>query len=580
MKLNDFAISTLRDRYMTDRDVEPADVFFRSVRNLCNGEHLERMEYYIERQWFVPSTPALANGGTTRGSEIACFLPNFGDSREGLNNHYREVNWLSSNGGGVGGNWANIRSVGSKTSHGSQSNGIIPFLGIIDRAVLAFAQGGTRRASYAAYLNATHPEIQEFIDMRRPTGGDYNRKCLNLHHGVVFDDEFMQAVVDGGTVDLVDPNDKRLTKVVKARVIWEAVLEARAFQGEPYMMFSDNADRVPNPILRAFGIKLTQSNLCTEILSATTMPDGSPSTGVCCLGSLNVELFDEYRDQINAVVADCLHYLWLVLDNYVRTAGPGSEQAVENAKFYRDVGLGTVGFHSYLQKSGIPFDSLTAKFYNKMLYRAIRDAADLANTELLDVLPPCPASVEASKIDPTVGVCVFTHMLAIAPNASTAIFVDTSGGVEPYLGNAVTRKTASGTFLWKNKHLEAALEPLGMNTDEVWHSIQINNGSVQHLDIPQQVKDVFKTAYELNQMWIIDLAADRQEFLDHTQSVNLFLVPNTPRAVFNKWHIEAWKRGLPTLYYTRSLTKHKASVGVEVHQIQQDQSEDCIACAN
>lgn len=575
MKLNEFAVQTLRDRYMIPTDVTPEDVFYRSVDTHCSGEHLERMRMYIDKQWFVPSTPALANGGTSRGSEIACFLPNIDDSRESLNEHFVEVNWLSSNGGGVGGNWSGIRSNGAKTSKGSSSNGAIPFMGILDRSVLAFAQGGTRRASYAAYMAASHPEVQEFIDMRRPTGGDLNRKNLNLHHGVSLSDEFMRAVKENQPWKLIDPHNQEVRKVVQARHIWEQILETRAFQGEPYMFFSDNANRERPAILEELGVQVEQSNLCTEILSATRMPDGSVSTGVCCLGSLNVSKYNEFRDILNQVVRDCLWYLWLVLDNFINTPMRGAERAQANARYYRDVGLGTVGWHSYLQNMMIPFDCAMAKSLNNKMYHSIWSAACEANLSLRSDLPACPAAIDVGRDE------VFTHMLAIAPNASTALFVDTSGGVEPYIANATIRKTATGTSLWRNKYLERELEKLGLNTESTWHSIQINNGSVQHLDIPDEIKQVFKTAYELNQLWIIEHAADRQKYLDHTQSVNLFLVPNTPREFFSKLHMLAWEKGLPTLYYCRALAGHKASVGVDVQTVQQDQTEsDCIACAN
>lgn len=580
MNLSDIAVATLKDRYMLEGDVSPEDVFYRSVDKHCTGEHLERMRKYIDNQWFVPSTPCLANGNSERGSEIACFLPNMDDSRKSLNDHFTEVSWLSSNGGGVGGCWSGIRSVGERTSKGSQSNGVIPFLGIVDRAVLAFAQGGTRRASYAAYMDVSHPEIMEFVESRKPTGGDFNRKLLNLHNGVVVSDAFMKAVKAGDGWDFIDPHSKEIRGTVPARQVWEAILEMRVLQGEPYILFKDNANRVPNAVTEALGIEIEQSNLCTEILSATRMPDGRPSTGVCCLGSLNMENYDEYADEIDVVVRDCLWYLWLVLDNFIRTNPDGAERAVENAAFYRDVGLGTVGWHSYLQRRGVPFASTIAMGLNHCIYRDIRKAADLANLSLLDTLPACPASIEASVITGEDLKRVFTHMLAIAPNASTALFVDTSGGVEPYLGNAVVRKTASGTFLWKNKHLEKALEALGMNNQETWYSIQLNNGSVQHLPIPQDVKDVFKTAYEINQYAIIQQAADRQKFLDHTQSINLFVIPDTPRGKLNKWHFKAWELGLPTLYYVRSVTKHRASAGLDVHKIIQDDSEDCLVCSN
>ena len=580
--LNPFAVKTLEDRYMVKEDTCYQDVFYRSIKKHCTGEHLERMLDYVGRLWFIPSTPCLANGGTERGSEIACFLPPVQDSREGLNEHYTEINWLSSNGGGVGGGWSDIRSNGSRTSKGSVSNGLIPFLGIIDRAVIAFAQGGTRRASYAAYLDISHPEIEEFIDMRRPTGGDLNRKCLNLHHGVVLTDGFMQAVYFDLEWNLVDPHSKQVTKTMSARELWGNLLETRAFTGEPFILFKGNAEKTQPELIKYWGVPTNQSNLCTEILSATQLPNGEPATGVCCLGSLNLGKWDEYCEDINQVVEDCLLYLGLVLDNFIKTEVPGTESARKNAAYWRDVGLGTVGFHSYLQSHCIPFGSAPSYDVNDFIFSSIHEAAQRANKNLAGKYWETPASADAIAAGADIEPVAFTHMLAIAPNASTSLFTNTSGGVEPVIANVVIRKTATGTSIQVNQQLLDTFKLFKVEvTDELLQDIAVHNGSVQHLDIPNPIKQAFKTAYEIDQMHIIRMAGERQKYLDHTQSVNLFLVPETPRSRFSDWHMEAYMQGLPTLYYCRSLTQHKASTGVEQIKVQQDYSEEtCTMCAN
>ena len=577
MHLNKFAVTTLRDRYMAPQDKEVEDIFRRSIETYCTGEHKERMLSYVINNLFVGSTPVLANAGTGRGNPIACFLSSVPDSRRGILGHYTETGWLASNGGGVGSFWGNLRTLGSSTSSGSQSNGMLPFQSVIDRLVVAFAQGSTRRASYAGFLPIWHPEIIEFMEMRKPTGGDINRKNLNLHHGVVIDDLFMSAVDNDLKWALIDPHSGEIRDMIPARRLWEQLLETRSLTGEPYIIHKDNMMRGRPKTLVELGVPVYTSNLCTEITVATEMPDGTPATGVCCLGSLNLDKWNEIKAiGVDQVVSDCLLYLWLVLDSFVNGGLEGAESARRNAAYYRDVGLGTIGFHSYLQQQGIPFGSALAVSANKRIFSQIKAAADKANEELTSIVGACQASTDA-------GLCLaFTHMLAIAPNASTSIFCDASPGIEPYTANGFIRKTASGTYIEKNKYLQAILQALGKDTEEVWTDIIINSGSVQHLDfLDDYTKEIFKTAYELDQRWLVQHAADRQPYICQAQSVNLYFPPKTPRGVYNRVHREAFERGLKTLYYSKGLSSHKATTGTKVHEIVQDVSEeDCIACAN
>ena len=577
MHLTDFARRTLKDRYMIPSDVLPEDVFTRAVRAYTEGDFRERMQRYVEDQWFVPSTPVLANAGTTRGNPIACFLNRVPDSRAGITGHYTETSWLASNGGGVGGYWGFLRSLGQKTSSGSQSNGMIPFLGVIDRLVLAFAQGGTRRASYAGFLPISHPEIVNFIEMRKPTGGDINRKCLNLHHGVCISNQFMQCVDNNTDWALVDPHTKKVTSTINARVLWESILETRMLTGEPYIVFSDHLNDQRPSILKTLGVPVYSSNLCTEITVATQMPDNSEATGVCCLGSINGAKFDEFRDD-PLFIQDCLRYLDNVLQAFIDGDSTGDDLAKRSAEYYRDVGLGLLGWHSLCQSKMYPLNSAMAFGLNHRVFKWLRTQADAANVALADERGPCPAAREAGEHKR------FTHMLAVAPNASTSIFTNTSPGIEPYVANAYIRKTASGTTVEKNPYLVPVLKAHGLDTEEVWTDIAINNGSVQHLkQLDEYTRDVFKTAFEMGQLVLVEQAALRGPFIDQGQSLNLFFAPGTSREYYGKVHREAHRKGLKTLYYLRPLAAHKASTGKVVHEIVQDTSDmnaECLACAN
>lgn len=579
MYLNEFAKRTLEDRYMAPQDKTVEDIFIRSIRSYGdNEERKARLEKYVLNNWYVPSTPVLTNAGTTRGNPIACFLNTVPDSRRGILGHYTETGWLASNGGGVGAEWSDLRTIGARTSKGSQSNGMLGFQSVVDRLVTAFAQGSTRRASYAGFLNVSHPELMEFIDMRRPTGGDINRKNLNLHHGVLITDDFMQAVLEDLNWELIDPHTKDVKQTVRARAVWEHILETRSLTGEPYIIFQDNMNNQRPELLKTLGVDVTTSNLCTEITVATKLPNGEAATGVCCLGALNLDKWDEFKDQIHQVVEDCLWHLWHVLDSFTQNDMEGAESAKKNAKYYRDVGLGTIGFHSYLQQKDVAFDSAMAKVLNKRIYSKIHNAVGHANHSMVAELGACQASIDRGNGH----LVVFTHATAIAPNASTSIFADASPGCEPWTANAFIRKTASGTYVEKNKYLQKKLQALGLDTEEFWTDCIIHKGSIQHrTDVPDEIKEVFKGAYEMNQLWLVEHAADRQPFICQAQSVNLYFLPKTNRKHVNAVHIQAWKKGMKSLYYMKTLTAHKASTGNAVVEVRQDTSEyECLGCAN
>ena len=582
MYLSEFARQTITDRYMCDLDNEPADVFMRAIISYApelGVERANRLLSYVDKNWFVPSTPVLANSGTGRGNPIACFLNRVPDSREGILGNYAETGWLASNGGGVGSDYSALRTLGTKTTSGSQSNGMVPFMSVEDRLVVAFAQGSSRRASKAAFLDISHPEIIEFIEMRKPTGKDINRKNLNLHHGVLLSDAFMYAVLRDEQWDLIDPHSKAVRETVSARSLWERLMLTRMETGEPYMIFKDNQNNQRPDILKQLGVVSTSSNLCTEITVALEQPDGTPSTGVCCLGSMNLRKYKEFSaDQatFDLFVSDCIAYLWVVLDAFIRNGLQGSEKAQLNAGYYRDIGLGTIGFHSYLQYLNIPFASPLAVSQNHKIFANLKRAGDKANIELVQEFGACQASIDAG----TPQLC--THWAAIAPNASTSIFADASPGIEQWTANGFIKKTASGTTVVKNPELEAVLESLGKNTEEVWTKIIIDYGSVRGLDfLDDYTKSVFATAYETDQRWVVQHATDRQPYICQSQSVNLYFPPKTSWEVFNRVHFEMWHKGGKSLYYAKGLNSHTASTGTKVAELVQEFStEECLACAN
>jgi ribonucleoside-diphosphate reductase alpha chain len=547
--LSEFSIKTLEDRYLVEGETSPQDAFARAARAFADDEeHAQRLYDYASKLWFMFSTPILSNGGTKRGMPISCFLNYVEDSRGGITDHYTENAFLSSVGGGVGGCWNDVRSVGSRTSAGSESTGVIPFLKVVDAEMLAFSQGVTRRGSYAAYLEMSHPEIEEFLDIRKPTGGDINRKSTNLHHGVVVSDAFME-LIEGATReegfddswDLIDPHSGKVTKTVSAKTLWVKLIQNRVETGEPYIMFGDTVEEAMPDFQRALGLKVHHSNLCSEI----TLPTTEARTAVCCLSSVNLEEFDEWRDD-DMFIPDLVRMLDNVLSFFIENAPDELHRAKLSAQRERSIGLGAMGFHAYLQRQHIPFESVLAKGANNRMFNRIKSEAVRATKQLAAERGECPDGQGFGVRN--------AHLLAVAPNASSSIICgNTSPSIEPYRANAFTQKTKSGSSLLKNEYLEDCLRDIGMDTEDVWKSIITNSGSVQHLEfLDEYTKDVFKTAVEIDQKWVIEFAADRQKEICQSQSLNVFFPANVSKQELHAIHMMAWKQGVKTLYYLRS----------------------------
>ena len=577
--LSEFSLKTLEDRYFVEGETSPQEAFARAAKAFADDDdHAQRLYDYASKLWFMFSTPILSNGGTTRGLPISCFLNYVEDSREGLTNHYTENAFLSSVGGGVGGCWTGVRSVGSKTSNGSESTGVIPFLKVVDAEMLAFSQGVTRRGSYAAYLDISHPEIEEFLDVRKPTGGDVNRKSTNLHHGVMIGDDFMQLIENAtrnpGFDDswpLTDPHSGEVKKVVPAKTLWVKLIQNRVETGEPYIVFRDTVDEAVPEFQQKLGLRVHQSNLCSEI----TLPTDKDRTAVCCLSSVNLEEYDEWKNN-DLFIPDLVRMLDNVLEHFIQNAPDQLSRASYSAMRERSIGLGAMGFHAHLQRHNIPFESAMAKGKNLQMFGRIKSEAVRATQQLAAERGDCPDGMGSGLRN--------SHLLAIAPNASSSIICgNTSPSIEPYRANAFTQKTKSGSSLLKNEYLENILQDLGQDTDEVWKSIITNSGSVQHLDfLDEWTKEVFKTAVEIDQRWVVEMAGDRQEFICQSQSLNIFFPANVSKAELHAIHMMAWKRGVKTLYYLRSEAfKRAETVSDEVLReriLESIDDEGCLAC--
>ena len=577
--LSEFSIKTLQDRYLVAGENSPQDGFARAASAFADDqEHAQRLYDYASKLWFMFSTPVLSNGGTDRGLPISCFLNHVEDSREGITGHYTENAFLSSVGGGIGGNWSAVRSVGSKTSKGSESTGVIPFIKVVDAEMLAFSQGVTRRGSYAAYLDISHPEIEEFLDIRKPTGGDTNRRSTNLHHGVVLSDDFM-ALIEKCTIDkslddswpLVDPHSGEVKKTVSAKALWVKIIQNRVETGEPYIMFGDTVQRDLPKTQQDQGLKVHHSNLCSEI----TLPTNDERTAVCCLSSVNLEEFDEWSDN-EQFIPDLVRMLDNVLTHFIEHAPNSLEKARFSAFRERSIGLGAMGFHAYLQRHSIPFESVIAKTRNEMMFKHIKENALAESKRLAETLGEAPDALGTGVRN--------MHLLAIAPNASSSIICgNTSPSIEPFRANAYVQKTKSGTSLVKNEYLQDLLQDLGMDTDEVWRSVTNNRGSVQHLDfLDEYTKEIFKTAVEIDQSWVIDFAADRQKYICQSQSLNLFYPSNVSKLELHLHHMKAWKNGVKTLYYARS-EAFKRAESVSDQALRQQiidvaDGNDCVMC--
>ena len=573
--LTDFGKTTLKDRYLLPEEDSPQEAFMRAAKAFSdNDEMAQRIYDYSSKLWFMFSTPILSNGGTKRGMPISCFLNYVGDSREGITGHYTENAWLTSIGGGIGGYWGDVRSDGTSTSGGSQSTGSIPFLHVVDSEIMAFSQGKTRRGSYAAYMDVSHPEVLEFLDIRKPSGGDIHRKCLNLHHGINISNEFMELIerciaepTYDDTWNLIDPHTKETVRTVSARDLWLKILENRVATGEPYMCFIDHINDALPETQKKLGLKVNHSNLCTEI----TLPTAEDRTAVCCLSSVNLETYDEWKND-KLFIGDLVRFLDNVLTSFIETAPEHVFRAKFSATQERSIGLGAMGFHAYLQKCGIPFESALAKAKNLTIFKYIKSEA-VAESKRLAVKRGEAPDMEGTGMRNA-------HLLAIAPNASSSIICGTtSPSIEPYRANAYVQKTMSGSFLVKNKHLEKILETKGINNDKTWTSILANRGSVLHLkDLSDYEKDVFKTSIEINQQWIIEHAADRQPFICQGQSLNVFVPADVNIKELHDIHMLAWKRKLKTLYYCRSEAIKRAElVSLKVERTIIPEA-DCLAC--
>ncbi len=573
--LTDFGKTTLKDRYLLPTEDSPQDGFLRAAKAFSdNDEMAERIYSYASKLWFMYSTPVLSNAGSKRGMPISCFLNYVGDSREGLTGHYTENAWLASVGGGIGGYWGHVRSDGTMTSGGSQSSGSIPFLHVVDSEILAFSQGKTRRGSYAAYMDISHPEIIEFIEMRKPSGGDIHRKCLNLHHGVNISNEFMQLIdncIKEPTYDdswnLIDPHTKKVVRTVSARELWQKILETRVATGEPYVSFIDTINDALPETQKKLGLEVHHSNLCTEI----TLPTSDNRTAVCCLSSVNLEKYDEWKND-TLFIPDLIRFLDNVLQYFIDNAPEELFRARFSANNERSLGLGAMGFHAYLQSKGIPFESVLAKSLNLKIFKTIKAQAVEESKRLAIKRGEAP-DMEGTGMRNA-------HLLAIAPNASSSIICGTtSPSVEPYRANAYVQKTMSGSFLVKNKYLEKLLEKKGINNDETWTSILANRGSVLHLkELSDYEKDTFKTAIEINQQWVIEHAADRQQYICQGQSINVFVPADVNVKELHDIHMLAWKRKLKTLYYCRSEAIKRAELVSKKIERTIIPEADCLSC--
>ena len=553
-KLTNFGKATLSDRYLGPNE-SYQDLFARVASTYAdNNLHAQRLYNYISNLWFMPATPVLSNGGTKRGLPISCFLNEASDSLSGILDLWSENVWLAAKGGGIGSYWGNLRSIGEKIGRVGKTSGIIPFIKVMDSLTMAISQGSLRRGSAACYLTIDHPEIEEFIEMRRPTGGDPNRKSLNLHHGILVTDAFMRAVETDEQWALKSPTDDSIQSTISARNLWIRLLTARIETGEPYIIFIDTVNRLIPQHHKLAGLNVKTSNLCSEITLPTGIDkEGKDRTAVCCLSSLNLEKYDEWKDDKN-FINDIMRFLDNVLTDFIDRAPEQFKDAKYSAMRERSVGLGVMGLHSYFQKNMIPLESVMSKVWNKKIFKNIQEKVDQASKDLADERGACPDAAEYNFKER------FSNKTAIAPTASISIICGgASPGVEPVAANSYTHKTLSGSYNVRNRYLEKVLEKHGKNDDETWSSITTNQGSISHLDFLTDLeKNVFKTAFELNQNWIVELGADRTPYVSQAQSINLFLPADVHKKELHQIHFQAWKKGLKSLYYCRSKSIQRA----------------------
>ena len=578
--LTDFGRQTLADRYLLPGE-GPQDMFARVACAFGDDvEHAQRLYDAMSQLWFMPATPILSNGGTTRGLPISCFLNSVPDSLNGIVDTWNENVWLASNGGGIGTYWGQVRSIGESVKGTGQTSGIMPFVHVMDGLTLAISQGSLRRGSAAVYLDVHHPEIEEFLEIRKASG-DFNRKALNLHHGINITDEFMQAVTDGTDFALKSPKTGEVLRRVDARGLWQRILETRLQTGEPYLLFIDTVNQAMAPHQKQLGLKVTTSNLCSEITLPTGVDhEGNERTAVCCLSSLNIEQWREWHDN-DEFFEDLGRFLDNVLTWFVETAPEGMAKARYSALNERSIGLGVMGFHSFLQSQGIPFESAPAKSWNLKIFKRIRSAMDAVSRSLAEERGPCPDALRAGAKER------FSHKLAIAPTASISIICGgASACIEPIPANIYTHKTLSGSFTVRNRHLKGLLAERGRDDAATWASILEHDGSVQHLDcLDDDEKMVYRTAFEIDQRWIIELAADRAPQICQSQSLNLFLPGDIDKWDLHMLHYTAWQRGIKSLYYCRSKSIQRAGFAGKLEASNQQVAdggptdyEECLAC--
>jgi len=608
-KLDKFSLDTLKDRYFWEEETYAQEAFARAsvfgatYKGETDFDLAQRLYEYSSDLWFMFSTPILSNGGTTRGLPISCFLNYVPDSRRGLSDHYDENIWLASSGGGIGGYWGDVRSNGIGTSNHSRSTGSIPFMHVVDSQMLAFNQGVTRRGSYAAYMDISHPEVEEFINMRKESGGDINRKCLNIHNAINITNEFLDAVKADEDWRLIDPKSGEAVKIISARDLWWQMLNARAETGEPYMINIDTCNEHLPKQQKDLGLRVNQSNLCSEIVLATN----EERTAVCCLSSVNLEHFDKWKkneqfiDDLITMLDNVLeHFIEAIVDTsklggysanferfkkYVRKEKEGLLKAAYSAYRERSVGLGAMGFHALLQSKGLPFNGLRSTSINNVAFSHIKERSMEATKKLANERGEAPDIHGSSKRN--------AHLLAIAPNASSSIICGgTSPSIEPYRANVYTHKTLSGSYQVRNRFLEKLLKTKGLSKKEldiVWKDITGHNGSIQHMGhvFTEEEKEVFKTAPEINQIYLVEHAHMRQEYICQSQSVNLFFsMPKAtePQTVHNDYlqyvndvHWYAMNK-LKSLYYFRSdAARNAENVNVKVERVRLEDVE-CLSC--
>jgi len=579
-RLTTFGLATLKDRYLLPGE-GPQDMFARVACAYADDVgHAQRLYDAMSQLWFMPATPVLSNGGTARGLPISCFLNAVPDNLEGILGIWNENVHLASNGGGIGTYWGEVRSIGEPVKGAGETSGIIPFIRVMDSLTLAISQGSLRRGSAAVYLDVHHPEIEEFLEIRKASG-DFNRKSLNLHHAVNITDAFMEAVRDDRPFGLKSPKTGETLREVSARQLWQKILETRLQTGEPYLLFVDTVNRALPRHQRELGLEVRSSNLCAEITLPTGMDHlGNERTAVCCLSSLNIETWDEWANE-DGFVEDVLRFLDNVLESFIENAPDGMEKATYAAMRERSVGLGVMGFHSFLQGRGIPFESALAKSWNFRIFRKIRRDADAASVVLADERGACPDAAERGLR------ARFSHKIAIAPTASISIICGgTSACIEPIPANVYTHKTLSGSFSVRNPHLARLLAEKELDTAETWSSIIESEGSVQHLaGLCDDEKAIFRTAFEIDQRWIVEFAADRAPFICQSQSINFYLTGDTDKWDLHMLHWTAWERGLKSLYYCRSKSVRRAAfvgrvdeAAVTTTAVEKRDYEDCLAC--